>query len=255
MRYLNLMKNISNWWLFLFAKFGLTNKDPLVFNAKNGVVVEVPRHMLHTFKEIFMEECYMHGLKYPLPVNPIIIDIGANNGYFSLFVASRFPSATILSFEPIPSNYKLLEHNLLLNKEFNILSSRKAVSGESGEVAMTYDDRDIVSTTATIMNDGLEQKQGSTIKVQCTTLSDIMDNGKFDRCDFLKMDCEGAEYDIIYKCPRESLLRIKQMAIEVHGGPQPENTSEFLKNYLGNQGFSTYETRKALGMLWAWRAD
>jgi FkbM family methyltransferase len=255
MRYLNLMKNILNWWLFLFVKFGLTNQNPLVFKAKNGVVVEVPRHMLHTFKEIFMEECYMHGLKYPLPDNPIIIDIGANVGYFSLFVASRFPAATILSFEPIPSNYKLLEHNLLQNKKFHILSSRKAVSGEPGEVAMTYDDRDIVSTTATITKDGFEQNQGTTIQVQCTTLSDIMDNGKLDRCDFLKMDCEGAEYDIIYKCPQESLVRIKQMAIEVHGGLCPENTTEYLKNYLETRGFSTYETRRALGMLWAWRAD
>lgn len=235
------------------VKFGMTNQNPLFFKAKNGVVVEVPRRLLHTFKEIFMEECYMHGFRSPLDDNPVIVDIGANAGYFSLFAAACFPEAIILSFEPIPLNFKLLAHNLLLNNKASIRSFQMAVSGEPGEVAMTYDDRDVVSTSATITKDGFEQNQGKTIKVQCTSLKDILDNNELAGCDFLKMDCEGAEYDILYKCPPEILARFKQMAIEVHGGSQPEHTVEYLKNYLGNQGFSTCESRKASGMLWAWR--
>ena len=105
MRYVSLIRNIDNWWLYLGAKFNLTRTDPLFFKTRRGVRLEVPLRLLHTFKEIFMEECYMHGLKTEVPDSPVVFDIGANAGYFSLYAASRFEKPTIYAFEPMPANF------------------------------------------------------------------------------------------------------------------------------------------------------
>ena len=90
-RYYRLFKNLSNGWLYFLVKLGLTANDSLVFKTRNHIEIEVPRRLMHEFKEIFMDECYLNGLQYPIPKAPIIIDVGANAGFFSLFAASRFP--------------------------------------------------------------------------------------------------------------------------------------------------------------------
>jgi hypothetical protein len=65
------------------------------------------------------------------------------------------------------------------------------------------------------------------------------------------MDCEGAEYDILYNCPSDYLQRIDQIAMEVHHGEKENQNIEALEAFLRGQGFST--RRRPVGMLWAWR--
>ena len=62
-RYYHLFKTFKNWWLYLAYKYGFANVETLVFETRNGVIVEVPERLLQTFKEIFMDECYLAGLE------------------------------------------------------------------------------------------------------------------------------------------------------------------------------------------------
>jgi hypothetical protein len=64
------------------------------------------------------------------------------------------------------------------------------------------------------------------------------------------MDCEGAEYDILYNCPLDYLQRIDQIAMEVHNGEKENQNIEALEAFLRERGFST--RRRPVGMLWAW---
>lgn len=82
MRYIRFFRNLFNWWLHFAVKFGLTSKDPLIFRTWNNIIIEVPRRLLHEFKEIFMEDSYMRGMGLRLPDSPTVIDIGANAGFF-----------------------------------------------------------------------------------------------------------------------------------------------------------------------------
>ena len=246
MRYLNLLKNLSNWWLYLAVKFGLRSDDPLTFHTRSGVVVEVPRRLLQTFKEIFMAECYCQGMSLPAADNPVVIDIGANAGYFTLFALSRLPGARTFSSEPIPVNFNHLKRNLDLNPGQSAHCFQMAVAGEPGTLTLSYDPRDKFTTSATIN----PQANTTTISVRCTSLAEIFRDNHLDRCDLLKMDCEGAEYDILYNCPREILARIRNMAMEVHAGTKPEQNIESLEAYLRQNGFAT--RRRPVGMLWAW---
>ncbi len=249
MRYYNLLKNLSNWPLYLAVKFGATRVDPLRFVTRQGVHIEVPRRLLQTFKEIFMDECYMKGLGFPLPDAPTVFDVGANAGYFSLFVLGRFPGARVFAFEPVPANFRLLERQRGLNRQADMTCIRKAVAGERGELELAFDAADAFSTSATML--GGASGQPDTIRAVAVTLRDLFAEFRIERCDLLKLDCEGAEYGILYGSPPEELRRIRQIAMEVHRGPGPEQNIDALDAFLRANGFCT--RRRPVGMLWAWR--
>lgn len=246
-RYFHLFRNISNWSLYFAVKFSLTSVDPLLFRTRNNILIEVPRRLLHEFKEIFMEECYVKGLGLNIPNSPIIIDIGANAGFFTLFAASRFLNAKIISFEPIEVNFRQLQRNRELNKSCPILCIPKAVAGESGEISLSLDPDDSFTTSATVFGEFTENDK--TVQVPCVTLKEIFDDHNLEQCDLIKIDCEGSEYSILYNCPSDCLKKIVQMAIEVHQGSGPEQNIETLGNYLSENGF---QIRKHVHMLWAW---
>ncbi len=248
-RYLNLMRNISNWTLYLGIKFGLTKPDPIHFTTRSGVVVEVPRRLLQTFKEVFMDECYMNALQRDIPKGGAVIDIGANAGFFSMFAASRFDHPRIFSYEPIPVNFKQLEKNKQLNAGYDIHPHQSAVAGKAGEITLTFDPNDAFTTSASMTR----PQEGEEIRVNCVTLQDIFETYGLERCDFLKMDCEGAEYDIFYNCSEDILSRIDQIAMEVHKGPEPRHDMESLEQFFKHHGFRTQ--RRPVDMLWAWKTN
>jgi FkbM family methyltransferase len=217
---------------------GFTKTDPLLFRLRNDIVVEVPKRLLHEFKEIFMEECYTRRRAFHLTDRPTIIDIGANAGFFTLFAASRFPGATIIAFEPIAINFNQLKRNRNLNKNASIFCRQMAVYGHAGEVLLSFDPDDSFTTAASVIRE--EDHQKGTIKVASVTLPDIFEAYQLNRCDFLKMDCEGSEYDILYNCPAKYLHGITQMAIEVHRGTEMHHNIDSLANYLNSIDFQTY---------------
>jgi FkbM family methyltransferase len=248
-RYYHLFKTFKNWPLYLVYKYGLTNLKTLIFKTRNGVIAEVPIRLLQTFKEIFMDECYMAGMERDIAPNSTIIDIGANAGYFTLFAASAFPQAKLFSFEPVPVNYAQLKHHRDLNDTRKISCFPLAVAGHSGEIKLNFDTTDSFTTSATMF--ASKENKGESLSVPCITLKEIMDKNAIEKCDLLKMDCEGAEYDILYNCPADYLRRIDQIAMEVHRGQQKNQNIEALEVFFRKQGFIT--RRKPVGMLWAWR--
>lgn len=250
MRYLNLIRNISNWWTYFACKYGGGDKtDPIFFMTRSGIKIEVPRRLLQTFKEIFFNECYMEGLEYRNLSSPTILDIGANAGYFSLFAASRFPDAKILSFEPIPVNYSLLEKNRQHNQQCKITTYPMAVAGKTGKINLFLEPDDPFSTSASIAD--CDEHRNQSVSVPCISIGDIFEENKIEKCDLLKMDCEGAEYDILYNCPDSVFSKIHQIAMEVHGGAKPTWNIESMESFLQSMGYSTRQ--RPVGMMWAWR--
>jgi len=248
-RYYHLFKTFKNWWLYLVYKYGLANVGTLVFETRTGVIVEVPERLLQTFKEIFMSECYLSGLEHDIPPDSTVIDIGANAGYFTLFIASLCPCAKLFSFEPVPVNYAQLKRNRDLNSTRKIKCFPQAVAGHTGVINLTFDPSDSFTTSATMF--ASEKEAGKSLAVPCVTLQQLMDENGIGKCDLLKMDCEGAEYDILYNCSADYLQRIDQIAMEVHCGQKENQNIETMESFLRKQGFIT--RRKPVGMLWAWR--
>ena len=125
----------------------------------------------------------------------IFVDIGANVGLFSLFVASRAEQkARILAIEPEPGNLRRLEFNVRANPGLPITIIPKALSDEAGVVAVELDRRDRGGTRTKKI--GREETPTETVRVPSQTLLDILAGEGIDTVDALKIDVEGFE-DVI----------------------------------------------------------
>jgi FkbM family methyltransferase len=118
------------------------------------------------------------------------VDIGANVGLFSLFVASRAAGqARILAVEPEPGNLRRLEFNVRANPGVPITIVPKALSDEAGVVAVELDRRDRGGTRI----QKIGQTEAATVRVASQTLLSLLDDEAIDAVDALKIDVEGFE--------------------------------------------------------------
>jgi len=251
-RYWNLIKNISNYHLHFMDKLGIIKDDPLIFIAKNNIKFEVPKRLHHEFKEIFMENAYSIGLMKTIQKNATIIDIGANVGFFTMFAASQYPDCTIYSYEPIYSNFQQLVKNKELNNTKKIHCFHRAVCGHNGMIKINFNKTDSFTTAATIISGNGDDNTDS-VDVSCMKLSDIFKENNIENCDLLKLDCEGAEYDILYNTPKEILNKIDQIAIEVHRGNNGRENLSSLKKFLLKFDYRLFQFADKTHMLWCAR--
>jgi FkbM family methyltransferase len=249
-RQYNLMKNIRNWWIYHARKMHLPSGEPMVFVTRAGISVRVPGQVYPEFKSIFMKEHYMEGLGLPVGERPVVVDVGANLGFFSFFAASRFRGARIFSYEPIPRNFEEMERNVRSNPGMDVNCRRMAVSGISGTIELSYEGDDDFPTTATTIPSG--RKTGRTEKVKAVTLAEVLKEEGLNRIDLLKMDCEGSEFSILYQSSHDTLERVSQMALEVHSRSNSGENTDSLSKFLISHGFKVRTNKKGT-YLWAWR--
>ncbi|MBN1522172.1 MAG: FkbM family methyltransferase [Candidatus Aureabacteria bacterium] len=246
---MNLFKNLKNWWVYPAHKFRLIRSYPVLFKLRNSVSLEVHKQTMNVFKEIIMDECYMKGLTELSPEMPLtILDVGANVGCYSLFMASRYPLARIIAFEPMKENYKFLSQNFQKNPDKNLVCENIAVFGQSGKITLKYIPQESFPTRASIFK---YQSFWDEIEVPCLSLPDIFRKFGIFQIDLLKLDCEGAEYNILYSLPAEYFNKISQIVAEVHPGLTEKANIDELEKHLKKNG---YETRTGSeSVIWASR--
>jgi FkbM family methyltransferase len=131
------------------------------------------------------------------------VDIGANVGLFSLFVAAKAgPHARVLAVEPEPGNLRRLDFNIRANPNVPITVIAKALSDEPGDVAIKLDRRDRGgSRTMKIFQAAVSS---DTVRVSSQTLLDLLLTEHIDSIDALKIDVEGAEDIILHPFFRDA---------------------------------------------------
>jgi len=191
----------------------------------------------------------MKGLEKNIPPQATIVDIGANAGYFTLFALMKFVRPSLFAYEPIPASYTQLERHRRLNPGQSMKCFPMAVSGHGGEIALSFDAADPFTTSATVFSSCAPAPDS--LRVPSVTLQKIFEEHCLSRCDLLKIDCEGAEYDILYSSSSDVLKSIDQMAMEVHPGEGKDQNIGAMKAFLESQGFRIRQ--RPVGKLWAWR--
>ncbi|MBC7628775.1 non-ribosomal peptide synthetase, partial [Ferruginibacter sp.] len=212
------------------------------------------------YDEIFKDEVYLkHGIV--LSSNSTVIDVGANIGFFSLFVNLLSKNIRVFSFEPMPDVFKYLQANFnlyqvpgkvfqlaLSNKEeeiefsyfpqMTILSSLNAIEGDIKNVLKSYlvNNSDTELLTENEIEEILDVKLASS-KVNCkaTTLSTIIRNEEIDKIDLLKIDVENAEHLVLDGIENEHWHKIENLIIEVHDNDGRLNN---IKTLLQSKGFN-----------------
>src|ERR1700730_1185919 len=150
------------------------------------------------------------------------VDIGANVGLFSLFVASRAGQhARILAIEPEPGNLRRLEFNVRANPGVPITIIPKALSDEAGVVAVELDRRDRGGTRTKKIDQAGESTE--TVRVPSQTLLDVLAGEGVDAVDALKIDVEGLEDVILAPFFRDALPQLRpRLVIGEESGPRWE---------------------------------
>ena len=250
-RYKTLLREFKNWPQFLLFK--LSGGKSFNFKMRIGLEIDVPKKMLPPFKKSFFDGVYFKGFpsKGLLSEAPVVIDIGANVGFFGLYILSKYPKAKVLGFEPMPFNYEQLQKYQKSYPEFDWINYNKAVADHADGLTLYSSTLDGFSTMAGLFaSDG----RGKPIQVETLTLEKVMNDAKIEAIDLLKLDCEGSEYSILYSLTDDILSKIKFMSIETHKGNTSEETHDAMLKYLKEKDWNYSEERHGdgYGYIWAW---
>jgi FkbM family methyltransferase len=253
-RYRNLFAYVRNWTEYFrekrqrpFAPIEFTTTgQPLTF-----VVPTWPLFVV--FKEIFLADFYeIRSLVRRLPPHPVVIDVGANAGYFAMILFSRVPGARLFAYEPIEENHRLLAANIARNAALagRATVTHAAVTGAPAESIELFAESEASSVTASVFREFSPADNTHTVRVPATSLADIVRTNGLARVDLLKMDCEGSEYPIIYETPGTVWPLVQNITLEVHDLPGRDRNVVALTTYLESVGYQCSRTAAANG-CWA----
>jgi len=228
--FLNSRKIFKNWYIYPKVYYKLINDKFVIFKTKTGlrIKIRVRSTDLMALTNVWMINEY-DVEDFEINTNDTVIDIGAHIGLFSLLVSQLCKTGKILSFEPVSENFDLLVSNLKLNHIKNILPFNMAVSKNSGRLDLFLNNDQSAHS--------IFSKSSESINVESTSLQKIFEEHKISSCKILKLDCEGAEYEIIDSLPSEYLDKIQNMVIEYHlADTKPELVKSLILK-IKNAGF------------------
>ena len=147
------------------------------------------------------------------PAGGVFLDIGANEGVFSLVAAKT--ARQVIAVEPQSRLIPVIQENLRLNGLTNVSIVRAAISDQSG--AGTLHLSPDINNGSTALHQHTRY-QVDTETTPLMTFTELFDRHGLQVVDFMKMDIEGHEYEAILGSPeifREQ--RIKTFIVEFHG--------------------------------------
>ena len=147
-------------------------------------------------------------IKHRLKKDSIFLDVGANIGYYSIWASKFITSGRIFSFEPNCKAFNRLVENIKINKSIhNITPINQAVSQKNGDIFMTNN----LDTLNHILSTEDKIDFNSSVKVKSTTLDSFVVEYHIDFIDYLKIDVEGFELDVLLGA--EKLFKEKKIGI------------------------------------------
>ena len=190
------------------------------------------------YEDVFVENGYFrHGIH--LGASPVVFDVGANIGLFSLYVHRHCRNSKLFCFEPLPPIFGVLEANIALHgvdaRLFACgLSAVRGVatftfyphnSALSGQYADRSEDEGLARNILKHRDPEIERDLDILLEGKfaserfmrpLATLSEIMEQHKVDRVDLLKIDVEKAEADVLDGIAPHDWSRIRQVVLEAH---------------------------------------
>lgn len=213
-----------NWPYFWLSRFRHDN-GTLVLRNGLRFAIRPQATDRSSITEVFILSTYG-----PVPDGAVVVDIGANVGAFSLFAAQR--AQTVYCVEPVQSNFEMLRRNVDLNHARNVRTFRLALSDRNGDAQI----RDSGVTSSMYF-----ATSGAAETVPTLTLETFFQQNGIDNVDYLKMDCEGAEWAILLSTPPEVLARIRHLEMEFHRLGETTHP-QMLRDHLRSAGLESRTT-------------
>jgi FkbM family methyltransferase len=240
--------------LLRFRSGRLKDQEEVTLRLKNGLrcILRANADDNHILAEIFLEGQYTPPEGIALENLQTIVDVGANVGYAILYFAQKYPEATITAFEPHPRHIALIQRHLQLNQLTERVRLVEAGAGVApDELELT--DNGAASTLVRPATDSAETPPaGKTVRVP---IVDWLEYLPTTTIDLLKLDAEGAEYDLLND-PRlpDTLQRTRVIALEWHNTASYPQGEAWCSEKLRSLGFTVYTGSVQYGeagFLWA----
>ena len=244
--FLNSRKIFKNWYIYPKVYYKLISDKFPIFETKSGLKIKIRKYStdLMALTHVWLIEEYK-SKNFEINDTDVIIDVGGHIGLFSLYASQFCKNGLIYSFEPVPENYDLLIDNVRSNDLNQIKPFNLAVSNSNSDIKLYLNDDEA--------GHSMFSKSSKSITVDSISLQQIFDNNNIENCNFLKLDCEGTEYEILENLPTSYFDKIKKIVIEYHMADTHPELLENLKKILIKKNYSL-KTKKLfsdIGFLYA----
>jgi FkbM family methyltransferase len=243
-------KIFKNWYIYPKVYYNLTREHFPVFETFSGLKIKIRKNStdLMALTHVWLIGEYKRK-NFEINNDDVIIDVGGHIGLFTLYASQFCKKGIIYSFEPVKANFEMLSENIKSNNLNNVKYFNTAVSNSN-------------STTKLYINDdaaghSMFSKSSQSITVNSISLQQIFDDNKIKNCNFLKLDCEGSEYEIIKNLPSNYFKKIDKLIVEYHmADTHPELLDELIST-LKKQNYKL-ESKKLfsdIGFIYAIRIN
>jgi FkbM family methyltransferase len=192
--------------------------DELVFRTPAGLTVHCPNlpGARVPVYEVFAEDAYRTGwFLRDARDDAVAVDVGGHIGCFTLDFCHRHPRGRVVAYEASPATAAWLERNVAANGlAARVEVHRQAVSSEAGTI-------EFADNAGGSSLNGLTAPVGTTtITVPAVPVAQVLrDAARGGRVDVVKIDTEGAEYDVVLSSSPDDWAVVERVVLEYHDVP------------------------------------
>ncbi len=245
---------LKNPWMLLLDKLGLVSSPKYVTQSTTwhssmqfftrGKTTDVNDAVVVMSGKEYTPE--LVGLNSSFSKNdaPVFLDCGGHIGTFAMYVKSMLPNAKVWSLEPVPNNQDLFKKNIALNQLDNVTLIPFALYGSSGTFYIDLAGKQFDAVNITSVKPSHEEF----IQIEALTLDQILQQYQIPSIDLLKMDIEGAEYNIFQDSLDSLSKNVKRLIMEFHPAGDKAKRDEIYNRLCVDGPFRLiFETKNILG--------
>lgn len=191
------------------------------------IYINNPYWYLQNLEELFIDEVYKFSTDNK---QPYIIDCGANLGLSIIYFKKRFPNCKLSAFEADKGIFNLLKKNVGSYCFEDVELVNEAVW--SSDTILNFSSDGALGGSVSEL--GINTNKSLTVEAR--SLASFLE-GK--QVDFLKMDIEGAEFEVLNAC-RDNLGRVRTLFVEYHSGPNLSQMLPEILEIIKSAGFRFY---------------
>ena len=185
--------------------------ETIEYSGKTFYFNETPT-LPYLLREIFSDNYCIFRRGVEFADGDIILDIGANEGIFSIMMAKMFPKVRVIALEPIPRTFFQMMRNIGANGVSNVEPYQLGI-GKPGEVCQHFNVHNQFSGGSSAV-DTFDPVNHSKVTADVISLDEAFKVFKIPRAKLMKMDIEGGEYIALYNST--VLTRVDNFVGEFH---------------------------------------
>lgn len=248
-------KTYTNPLLFYAVCYRLLPMRSTTMSLNNGLKFHIRPHKgdLVVLNELFFTKDYDIALKRLQPKTSVVVDIGGHIGTFS--IKASLHSKQVVAYEPDHESAAVLRENVRLNERKNVRIIPFGIARKQGRYQIFIsEDNPQCNSMYKVFSEGKTHTQ----LIKCKNFEDEMLRLKLKNIDLLKVDCEGAEFEILMSLSKKTYNKINAIIVEYHETHEHEYGHKDLFDIFHNNGFKVQTVNKinsSVGLLYATKSN